>query len=603
MSVLKIVFDKGLVFGYNKGVGMVCHTDRMSCVFTFNGGISMSTLPWIAHYDEGVRTSLVPYPSKTLTDIVHETATLRPEHPALWFKGTTITYKELDRLSDEFAAGLVAMGIKKGDRVAILMANSPQYIIAELGIWKAGAIAASINPLYTDRELEHMFNECAAETAIVMTAFYDKVKDVQDKTPLRRIIATNIKEYLSPLLRLLFTLLKEKKEGHHITLAPEDVWFQDIMKQQRGAPRPDIDIDPKDPGLILFTGGTTGLSKAAIGSHQALVISGMQIGEWFKHAFKEWNEIFLTSLPLFHVFAAAGVQTVALVQRGTMALVPNPRDLDDVITTIEKTKATFVPGVPTFFNGLLNHPKVKSGEAKLDSITLCISGASALLRDTKERFEARTQSRIVEGYALTESMMAIVCTPILGEYKVGSVGMPVPDVIVRIVDPETGEQELPTGEVGEIILKAPQLMLGYLNRPEATAETIRDGWLFTGDLGYLDEDGYLFIVDRKKDVIKPSGFQVWPREVEEVIASHPAVKEVGVAGIPDPHTSEAVKAWIVLEEGKSITAEEIRSYCRERLAGYKVPKHVEFRSELPKSAVGKVLRRELAKEDSEEQGQ
>jgi len=556
----------------------------------------MSSYPWIAHYDEGIRPSLEPYPLTTLADIVHETATLRPDHPALWFKGTIISYQELDRLSDAFAAGLVALGIRKGDRVAILLANSPQYVIAELGIWKAGAIAASINPLYTGYELEHTLNECAAETAVVMTAFYDKVKEVQGKTPLKRVIATNIKEYLSPVLRLLFTLLREKKEGHHIELAAEDLWFQDIIKQHKGASRPDIDIDPRDPGLILFTGGTTGLSKAALGSHQGLVMSGMQIGEWFQHAFGEWSEILLTSLPLFHVFAAAGVQTVAIVQRGTMALVPNPRDLDDVIATIEKAKTTFAPGVPTFFNGLLNHPKVKVGKADLSSITLSISGASALLRDTKERFEALTQSRIVEGYALTESMMAIVCTPVLGKYKVGSVGMPVPDVVVRIVDPETGEEDLPTGEVGEIILKAPQLMLGYLNRPEATAETIRSGWLFTGDLGYLDEDGYLFIVDRKKDVIKPSGFQVWPREVEEVIASHPAVKEVGVAGVPDPRTTEAVKAWIVLEEGATLTVDEIRSYCRERLAGYKVPKHVEFRSELPKSAVGKVLRRELSKE-------
>lgn len=556
----------------------------------------MSDYPWLSHYDEGVSATLAPYPETTLADIVHETATQRPQHPALWFKGTTLTYQELDRLSDTFAAGLVQMGIQKGDRVAMLMANTPQYVIAELGVWKAGGIVASINPLYTGRELEHMLNEADASTAVVMTMFYDKVKAVQDKTPLKRVIATNIKEYLSPVLRLLFTLLKEKKEGHHITLDPGDIWFQNIIKQNSNAPRPNIDIDPQDPGLILFTGGTTGLSKAALGSHQGLVTSGLQIGSWFQHAFGEWDEIVLCSLPLFHVFAAAGVQTVALVKRGTMALVPNPRDISDVIATIEKARATFVPGVPTFYNALLDHPQVKSGKADLSSITLCISGASALLRDTKERFEDLTHSRIVEGYALTESMMAIVCTPVLGEYKVGSVGMPVADVVVRIVDPETGEQDVPGGEVGEIIIQAPQLMLGYLNRPEATSETLRDGWLFTGDLGYLDKDGYLFIVDRKKDVIKPSGFQVWPREVEEIIASHPAVKEVGVAGVPDPRTSEAVKAWIVPEEGVSITADEIRSYCREHLAAYKVPRHVEFRSELPKTAVGKVLRRELSKE-------
>jgi len=282
-----------------------------------------------------------------------------------------------------------------------------------------------------------------------------------------------------------------------------------------------------------------------------------------------------------------------MVIRGNMALVPNPRDLDDVMATIEKTGSTFFPAVPTMFNALVNHPKVRSGKVDLTSIKLCISGASALLKDTKDRFEAITGSRIVEGYALTESMMAICCTPVEGAYKVGSVGMPVPDVSVRIADVADDSRNLPPGEVGEIVLSAPQLMLGYWKRPEATAEILREGELFTGDLGYMDEDGYIFIVDRKKDVIKPSGFQVWPREVEEAIATHPAVLEVGVAGIPDPRTSEAVKAWIVLRPGQAATVDEIQAHCRERLTGYKVPRHVEFRSELPKSTVGKVLRREL----------
>ena len=560
--------------------------------------------PWFKNYEPNIRHTLEPYPQTTLADIVHRTAVETPARPALWFKGKTLSYAELDTLSDAFAAALAAMGVQKGDRVALLMPNTPQYVISELGVWKAGGIASSINPLYTGYELEHMLNECGAETAIVMTLFYDKVKALQGKTSVKRIIATNIKEYLPTHLRILFGLLKEKKEGHRIDLAAGDVWFQDMLKQHKGAKRPDVDVKPTDPGLILFTGGTTGLAKAAVGSHLGLVQSGLQIQEWFKNILSD-GEIFLTSLPLFHVFAAAGVQTAALVSKGVMALVPNPRDLDDVIESIEKTRATFVPGVPTFFNALLDHPKVKSGEADLTSIKFNISGASALLQDTKERFEALTNSRIVEGYALTESMMAIVCTPVNGVYKVGSVGMPVPDVAVRIVDADTGETELPAGEVGEITLSAPQLMLEYLNRPEATAQTIReiDGrrWLFTGDLGYLDEDGYLFIVDRKKDVIKPSGFQVWPREVEEVIASHPAVREVGVAGIPDPRTTEAVKAWVVLEEGATLTTEELRAYCKERLAGYKVPRFVEFRSELPKSAVGKILRRELRREEEEKQ--
>jgi len=552
---------------------------------------------WLENYDEGVRTSLKPYPQKTLVDVVHETAGMRPDHPALWFKGTTISYGELVRLSDAFAAALASLGVSKGERVAIMMPNSPQYVIAELGIWKAGAIVASINPLYTGRELEHMLNECDADTLVVMTMFYDKVKELQAKTPVKRIIAANIKDYLPTKLRWLFTIFKERQEGHRVTLQKEDYRFKDLMKAYVHVPAPMDKPQADDPALILFTGGTTGLAKAALSSHGALVLTGMQVLEWFKSTIGEWDEVFLASLPLFHVFAAAGVQPVALVGRSMMALVPNPRDLDDVIDTIEKTKATFVPGVPTFYNGLLNHPKVKSGDADLTSIKLCISGASALLQDTKERFEALTGSRIVEGYALTESTMAIVCTPIAGKYKVGSVGMPVSDVEVRIVDAELGQEEMPNGEVGEILIKADQLMLEYWNRPEATAEILQEGWLYTGDLGYLDEDGYVFIVDRKKDVIKPSGFQVWPREVEEVIASHPAVAEVGVAGVPDARTTEAVKAWVVLEEGQSLTKDELRAYCKEQLAGYKVPKHVEFRTELPKSAVGKVLRRELTAEE------
>jgi long-chain acyl-CoA synthetase len=286
-----------------------------------------------------------------------------------------------------------------------------------------------------------------------------------------------------------------------------------------------------------------------------------------------------------------------------MALEPNARDIPDVMKTIEETKSTFFPSVPTMFNAMLNHELVTTGKINLKSIKLCISGASALLKETKDRFEELTGSRIVEGYALTESMMAICCTPVEGKYKVGSIGMPAPDVSVRIADVSEPSQTLPYGpdNVGELVMSAPQLMLGYWQRPEATEEMLRDGELFTGDLGYMDEDGYLFIVDRKKDVVKVSGFQVWPREVEEVLAMHPAVIECSVAGIPDPRTAEAVKAWIVLREGQKATADEIQAFCRERLTGYKVPRFVEFRSALPKSTVGKVLRRELVREEIEKQ--
>jgi long-chain acyl-CoA synthetase len=304
---------------------------------------------------------------------------------------------------------------------------------------------------------------------------------------------------------------------------------------------------------------------------------------------------------MFHVYANVGVQALAIVSGGAMAIVPNPRDLNDLVATIKRVKPTFFNGVPTLYIGLLNHPEVQQGKVDFKSIRCCFSGAAPLLAETKARFEALTGGRLVEGYSLTEAMMATFVNPLSGPNKIGSVGMPLPDVFVRIVDSEDGRRELPARETGEIIVSARQLMIGYWNQPEETANAIReiveDGvaqrWLFTGDLGYLDEDGYLFIVDRKKDLIKTSGFQVWPREVEEVLATHPAVAEVGVASIPDPTKGEAVKAWVVLRAGQTVTEQELRTFCRDKLAPYKVPSHVEFRTELPKTMVGKVLRRVL----------
>ncbi|MER2600346.1 MAG: long-chain fatty acid--CoA ligase [Caldilineales bacterium] len=561
----------------------------------------MDNKPWLRNYDKGLPTTLQPYPSQTLIDVMRDTAKQRPDHPALHFKGSIISYQKLDQLSDQLANALIALGIKKGDRVALIMPNIPQFVISEFAVWKAGGIAACINPLYTEYETQHALNECGAETVITMTLFYDKVKSVQKNTAVKRVIAANIKEYLPTIVRILFSVLKEKKDGHFVTLQPGDYWFKELLKQQRHSKAPSVAVSSDDNAIILFTGGTTGLSKAAVGSHGGLVTSGKQIFAWFQNVLHEWNDNFLTALPLFHVFANAGVQTAAFASRGSMTLVPNARDIPDVMKSIEKTKATFFPSVPTMFNAMLNHPLVKEGKIDLTSIKLCISGASALLQDTKENFEKLTGSRIVEGYALTESMMAICCTPVEGKYKVGSIGMPVADVAVRIADVEDGSKSLPLGQgnVGEIVISAPQLMRGYWERPEATADMLKDGELFTGDLGYMDEDGYIFIVDRKKDVVKVSGFQVWPREVEEVLAMNPKVMEVAVAGIPDPRTTEAVKAWIVLQPGVTATADEIQNFCKEKLTGYKVPRFVEFRSELPKSTVGKVLRRELVREEAE----
>ena len=402
--------------------------------------------PWFKNYDPGTPYTLKPYPEITLLDVIGETAREKPDHSVLIFKGARMSYAELERLTDAFGAALVAHGIQKGDRVALLLPNSPQAVIAQIGAWKAGAIVAPLNAIYTERELEYALNEISAETVVVLNPFYNKVKSLQPRTRVKRVIATHIKEYLPPLLRLLFTLAKEKKEGYCITYG----------------------------NMAMNT---------------------------------------------------------SFVARWTMAVVPNPRDINDLVETIQKVHPSCLHGVPTLFIALLNHPAVKAGKVDIKSMKICWSGAAPLMAETKHRFETLTGGWLLEAYGMTETMLAAVVCPVHGKYKEGSTGLPLPDVDVKIVDVETGERELGSGQVGEVIIQAPQIMVGYWERPTETHNMIRNGWVYTGDLGYLDEDGYLFIVDRKKDLIKPGGFQVWPREVEEVIATHPAVAEVSVAGV------------------------------------------------------------------------
>ena len=561
----------------------------------------MVETPWLKHYDEGIPSSLKPYPERTLLDYVSDAARERPAHPAILFKGSRMTYGELERLSDAFAAALVDLGVKKGDCVALLLPNCPQFIIAELGAWKAGAMVSPLNPTYTERELEGPLANCGAEIIVTLTLFYQRVKTIQPNTKLKRVIATNIKEYLPPVLRVLFTLVKEKKEGHRIDLRPNDLWLGDLLRAKARAPRPKVSVGPEDPAVILLSGGTTGIPKGAVGLHRSYVASGLQLYTWVIQILKQWQETMMLPLPLFHVYANVGIQSVSFVSHNTMSLIPNPRDIKDLLHTIRQVRPSFFVSVPTLFIALFNHPDVKSGKVDFKSIKACISGAAPLLAETKKTFETLTGGRILEGYSLTEAMMACTVNPAFGVKKMGSIGMPLPDVEGLIVDADEGEKVLKTGEVGEILIRAPQLMREYWKNPEETANALKthgEGlpWLHTGDLGYIDEEGYIFIVDRKKDLIKPSGYQVWPREVEEIIASHPAVAEVGVAGIPDAYQGEAVKAWVVLNKGARATAEEIRAYCKERLAPYKVPKQVAFKDSLPKSMVGKVLRRELVKE-------
>ena len=558
----------------------------------------MTDKPWLASYDAGVPHSLQPYPRTTLVDLLRSAASERPDHPALLFKGARMTYRELDEKTDALAAALATIGVRKGDRVALLMPNSPQAVIGQVGAWKAGAIAAPINPLYTDHELEHAFQETGAEIAVVLTPFYGKVKALQGRTSLRKVIATNIKEHLPAVLRVLFTLLKEKKEGHRITLESGDLWLPALIAAHGGAKPAARAVSPDDPALLLFSGGTTGLPKAVLSRHQSLVIAGMQLRAWFAPLLTEWDDTIAMTFPVFHVAGNAGVLSTGIIGRHPLSLIPNPRDLKDLIATIRRDRPAFFPSVPTLLNALLGHPLVQQRKVDFTPVKLTLAGSSPLLAETKRRFEELTGGRVVNVYSLTEATMACLATPALGIYKPGTIGVPLPDVDVRIVDAETGMRDLPVGELGEIVLRAPELMDGYWNRPDATGEMLRDGWLFTGDLGIMDADGYVSLVDRKKDVIKPSGFQVWPTEVEETIATLPGVAEVSVAGVPDEYQSEAVKAWVVLRPGATLTADEIRTHCRATLTAYKIPKHVAFRTSLPKSSVGKVLRRELVREDA-----
>ena len=567
------------------------------------------TAPWTRHYDPEVPPTLEPYPAKTLVDFVRENARAGPDAPAIFFKGTTLSNGQLDRLSDSFAASLVDAGIGKGDRVAVVLPNCPQFLIAELGAWKAGATVLPLNPLYTADELRDPLVNAGVQLVVTLTPFYRRLKEIQRDTPVKRIVATSIKEYLPPLLRVLFTLFKEKKGGHRIQLEPGDQWFQERLKGHRraglqaGGPGP----SPDDPAIMLMSGGTTGTPKAVVGLHRCLVAAGVQVSTWLHPPNGAPPDIALVPLPLFHVYACVGVQSHAIVSRTPMALVPNPRDIDDLLKTITSVRPTLFSAVPALFIALLNHPKVKDRSVDFSSIRACFSGAAPLMAATKTQFEHLTGGRIVEGYSLTEAMMACIVNPLEGLNKIGSVGVPLPDVEVAIVDTESGTTFLPNGQTGEIIMRAPQLMTGYFNNPDETTRALRahsstgpNPWLHTGDLGYLDEDFFLFIVDRQKDLIKTSGYQVWPREIEEVLAGHPGVQEVGVAGVPDERKGEAVKAWIVKRAGTNPTVDELRAYCKQKLAPYKTPAHVEFRESLPKNMAGKVLRRTLVAEHKEQ---
>jgi len=549
--------------------------------------------PWLKKYEPRVPASIT-YPEKTLPEILAEMAGRFPDRAATIFFGAKIPYRQFNALVDRCAAGLQRLGIEKGDRVAIMIPNSPQYVIAYYGILRAGAVAVPCNPLYVARELEHQLKDSGARTIFVLSRFYGVVKDAQPGAPLEHIIVTNIKEYFPPLLRLLFTIAKEKKEGHRANLSrdPLAIPFQRFLAQAPAKPQP-VSISLDDTAVLLYTGGTTGVPKAAELTHRNIMANAIQTKTWFSAT--DGEETVLAALPLSHSYGMTTAMNFAVVCGGSMILIANPRDVKDVLENIQRFRPTAYPGVPTMYVAINNFPDV--GKYDLSSIKACISGGAALPVEVQKRFQEITKGNLVEGYGLSESSPVTHANPIYGENRIGTIGLPWPDTDAKIVDVETGTKEMPVGEVGELVVRGPQVMKGYWNRPDETALVLRDGWLYTGDIARMDQDGYFQIVDRKKDMIIASGFNIYPREIEEVLYQHPKVKEAVAVGLPDPHRGETVKVYVVLKPGETATEAEIIEHCRANLAKFKVPTAVEFRQELPKTMVGKILRRVLRDEE------
>ncbi|MGB9593175.1 MAG: long-chain-fatty-acid--CoA ligase [Anaerolineae bacterium] len=548
--------------------------------------------PWLKFYEPGVPAS-IPYPDIPLHQNLANAAKDYPQSPATIFFDAVLTYQELDALADRFAAGLQQMGVRKGDRVAIYLPNCPQFIIAYYGTLRAGGIVVPCNPLYVARELEHQLNDSGSETIVVLSKLYPVVKAVRDRTPLKHVIVTGIKEYFPPILRFMFTLLKEKKEGHAVDISkdPNTIWFQDFLRAAPAKPQP-VPVTPQDTACLLYTGGTTGVPKAAELSHRNLVANAIQCSVWCSG--QRGQERFLAALPLFHSYGMTTCMNAGIYLASPIVLLPQFK-LKDVLEAINKHQPTIFPGVPTMYVAINNYPDIK--DYNLRSIRACISGAAGLPVEVQQKFQQLTGGRLVEGYGLSEASPVTHGNPVFGDCRIGTIGVPFPDTDAKIVDLETGTRELPPGEAGELIIKGPQVMKGYWNRPDETALVLREGWLYTGDIARRDADGYFQIVDRKKDMIIAGGFNIYPRDVEEVLYQHPKIKEAVVAGVPDEYLGEVVKAYVVLKEGETATEQEIIEFCRQSLAKYKVPRIVEFRKDLPKTMVGKILRRVLVEEE------
>jgi long-chain acyl-CoA synthetase len=535
----------------------------------------MTKKSWFHLYPDDVSTE-VEIPNISVPEMLQESAAAFSNRLAITFYNTKITYQQLLDMADRFASSLQRIGVKKGDRVAIMLPNSPQYVVSYYGILRVGGIVTQINPMLVERELTHILNDSGAETMVVLDSLYPLVKKVRQQSPVKNVIVVNLEP--------------SENEGE------PDVSFDDFLQHGDGKVE-EIGIHPaEDLAVLQYTGGTTGRSKGAMLTHRNLVANVKQKCEFFKHTIRFGEEKVLTVIPLFHVYGMTSGMNFSICTGANMILLPRFQ-LDEVLETIQREQPTLFPGVPTMYVAITNHPKAE--EYGIRSIRYCNSGSAPMPLELMKEFEGKTGSIVCEGYGLSEASPTTHCNPRFAERKPGTVGIGLPSTDYKVVDLATGTKELPTGEAGELIIRGPQVMKGYWKMPEETANVLRDGWLYTGDIATVDEEGYVTIIDRKKDMIIASGYNVYPREVEEVLYVHSAVKEAAVVGVPDTYRGETVKAFVVLKKGRFVTEEELLQHCKKHLASYKVPKRVEFRDELPKSGVGKILRRTLAEQEKQ----
>jgi len=553
---------------------------------------------WHQHYDRGVPES-IDYPPIPVHQLLNDTAAKYPDNTAIIFFNNVLTYRQLNALVDKFAAGLQQLGLKKGDRVAVYMANCPQFVIAYYAVLRAGGIVVPSNPLYVTRELEHQLNDSGSTIAICLSLLYPRVKAARPNTGLEHVIVANIKEYFPGMLRMLFTLAKEKKDGHRVDISGDTNthWFQDILKTAPDKPTP-VESMPEDTAVLMYTGGTTGVPKGAQLTQRNVIANAVQVSHWLVGGV-EGKEVMLTALPLTHSYSMTVCMNQSLYRAYAQILIPNPREFGQLLEAINKHKPTIFPAVPSMYAAINNHPDVKAGKYDVKSIKVCISGAAGLPPEVQEEFQRITGGKLVEGYGLSEATPVTHCNPIVSGGRIGNIGVPFPDTDSKIVDADTETETLKLGEPGVLCIYGPQVMKGYWGMPTETANVLRQDetgkvWLHTGDVAEMSEDGYFRIVDRKKDMILAAGgFNVYPREIEDVLYEHPKVMEAAAIGVPVGGSDQRAKAFIVLRPGETAAEEEILDFCRERLAPYKVPKYVEFRKDLPKTMVGKILRREL----------